>query len=253
MEFVKTKDGSNTLFSAKYQQHYHNPDDGAINESLSKHIIPTFEFQNHKEELNILDICFGLGYNTFSTIYYARQNGLNKKLNIYSPELDGELVKSLENFDFPKEFEDMKNIIQTVAKTKKYEDDYLKIEVNIGDAREYIQSFEKETFDIVYQDAFSSEVNTELWTKEYFDDINKICKEDCVISTYAIATPIRLSMNEAGLYIYEHRPVKRKITLACKQKQDIMGKYIDMDLKRQRNKEARAIYDNKTINKAEPC
>lgn len=45
---VATKDGSNTLFSARYNQHYHNPDDGAIQESLTKHIIPTLEF--HKEK-----------------------------------------------------------------------------------------------------------------------------------------------------------------------------------------------------------
>ncbi len=253
MELIKTQDGSNTLYSAKYNQHYHNVDDGAINEALSKHIIPTFEFQKDKDELNILDICFGLGYNTFSTIYYARKNNLNQKLNIYSPELDGDLVRSLEHFEFPSEFEDMEHIIKTLALENKYEDDSLKIEINIGDAREYIKSFDENFFDIVYQDAFSSEVNNELWTKEYFDDINTICKTDCVMSTYAIATPIRLSMYEAGFIIYQHRPVKRKITLACKQKQEIMGKYIDMDLKQTRNKEARALYDNKTINKPEPC
>ena len=33
---VYTKDGSNTLFSKFYNQHYHNPDDGAINEALTK-------------------------------------------------------------------------------------------------------------------------------------------------------------------------------------------------------------------------
>jgi hypothetical protein len=50
---ASTKDGSNTLFSQKYNQHYHNPDDGAINESLSKHIIPTLTFHKDKKELNI--------------------------------------------------------------------------------------------------------------------------------------------------------------------------------------------------------
>ena len=73
---VPTKDGSNTLFSKLYNQHYHNPDDGAINEALSKHIIPAFTFHKQKKELNILDICFGIGYNTFSTIYYCLQNNL---------------------------------------------------------------------------------------------------------------------------------------------------------------------------------
>ena len=240
---VSTKDGSNTLFSLKYNQHYHNPDDGAINESLSKHILPTFKFHENKKELKILDICFGIGYNTFSTLYYIIKYNLDIKVSIYSPELDGNLVKSLENFEFPKEFEKIKHIIKEVAKNLKYEDKNIKIEVNIGDARKYIKTLEKKSFDIIYQDAFSSDVNTELWTKEYFDDIYNLCKDDCVMSTYSVATPIRLSMNEAGFYIYEYRPVKRKITLATKIKKDILGKYIDMDLKRERNKDARAIYD----------
>lgn len=240
---VATKDGSNTLFSKLYNQHYHNPDDGAINEALSKHIIPAFTFHKNKSELTILDICFGIGYNTFSTIYYCLQNNLNIKLNIFSPELDGNLVKSLENFEFPKEFDSIKHIINSIAKTSKYEDENLKIEVFIGDARNYIKRLEKNSFDIIYQDAFSSDVNFELWTKEYFDDIYKLCNDSCIMSSYAIATPIRLSMYEAGFFIYENRPVKRKITLAFKQKQDLIEKYVDMELKKQRNKEAVALHD----------
>ncbi len=240
---VATKDGSNTLFSKLYNQHYHNPDDGAINEALSKHIIPAFAFHKDKKELNILDICFGIGYNTFSTIYYCLQNSLNIKLNIFSPELDGNLVKSLENFAFPKEFDSIKHIINSIAQTSKYEDEKIKIEVFIGNARDYIRSFEKNSFDIIYQDAFSSDVNFELWTKEYFDDIYRLCKDSCIISSYAVATPIRLSMNEAKFFIYEHRPVKRKITLAFKNKQNILGKFVDMELKKQRNKAAVALHD----------
>ncbi|MFA6741857.1 MAG: MnmC family methyltransferase [Arcobacteraceae bacterium] len=240
---VSTKDGSNTLFSQKYNQHYHNPDDGAINEALSKHIIPAFTFHKNKKELNILDICFGIGYNTFSTIYYILKNNLDVKLNIFSPELDGNLVKSLETFEFPKEFETIKHIIKSIAQTCKYEDENIKIEVFIGNARDYAKNLENSSFDIIYQDAFSSDVNFELWTKEYFDDIYKLCKKDCIMSSYAVATPIRLSMNEAGFFIYEHRPVKRKITLAFKQKQELIGKFVDMELKKQRNKEAVALYD----------
>ena len=240
---VTTKDGSNTLFSELCNQHYHNPDDGAINEALSKHIIPAFTFHKEKKELNILDICFGIGYNTFSTIYYCIQNNLDVKLNFYSPELDGNLIKSLENFEFPKEFEDIEHIINSIAKTSKYEDEKIKIEVFVFNARDYIKSLKENSFDIVYQDAFSSDVNFELWTKEYFDDIYKLCNHSCIISSYAIATPIRLSMYEAGFFIYENRPVKRKITLAFKQKQDLIEKYVDMELKKQRNKEAVALHD----------
>ncbi len=240
---VSTKDGSNTLFSQFYNQHYHNPDDGAINEALTKHIIPTFTFHQNKKELTILDICFGIGYNTFSTIYYVLQNNLDVKLNFYSPELDGNLIKSLKNFPFPKEFENIKHIIDSISQTSKYEDEKIKIEVFVGNARDYIKSLKPNSFDIVFQDAFSSDVNFELWTKEYFDDIYKLCKEDCIMSSYAIATPIRLSMYEANFLIYEHRPVKRKITLATKKEQNLLGKFIDMELKKQRNTKALALYD----------
>jgi tRNA U34 5-methylaminomethyl-2-thiouridine-forming methyltransferase MnmC len=242
-DIVKTKDGSNTLFSHKYGQHYHNPDDGAIEESLSKHIIPCLEFHRSKKELNILDICFGLGYNTLSTLYYLQKNNLDMKVNIYSPELDGNLISSLKDFTFPNEFANIEHIIKTLAKTQYYEDEKIRIQINIGDARKYIKSFQKDFFDVIYQDAFSSEVNMELWTKEYFDDIYTISKEDAIMSTYAIATPIRLSMYEAGFYIYEHRPVKRKISLALKNQKDFFAKYIDMELKKQRNTQAKAIYD----------
>ena len=240
---VATKDGSNTLFSKLYNQHYHNPDDGAINEALSKHIIPAFTFHKDKFELNILDICFGIGYNTFSTIYYCLSNNLDVKLNFYSPELDGNLIKSLKDFPFPKEFENIKHIIDSISQTSKYEDEKIKIEVFVGNARDYIKSLKPNSFDIVFQDAFSSDVNFELWTKEYFDDIYKLCKEDCIMSSYAIATPIRLSMYEANFLIYEHRPVKRKITLATKKEQNLLGKFIDMELKKQRNTKALALYD----------
>ena len=240
---VKTNDGSNTLYSDKYNQHYHNLNDGAINEALSKHIIPTLSYKENQKNLNILDICFGLGYNTFSTLYYIQKNSLNHKVNIYSPELDGDLVRSLENFDFPKEFDFIKHIIKQVSQTNKYEDENIKIEVAIDDARKYLKTFDDDFFDIVYQDAFSSEVNMELWTKEYFDDLYRISQKDSIMSTYSIATPVRLSMYEAGYYIYEYAPIKRKSSLCFKTSQEKIGKFIDMELKKQRNKKAKAIYD----------
>ena len=243
-KLVTTSDGSHTLFSKKYNQHFHNTEDGGLSEALNKHTIPAFTYFQDKKELNILDICFGLGYNTFATIYYILKNNLDIKINIYSPEFDLDLIKSLKDFTFPKEFNEFKNIINELSNNQKYEDEKIKIEVFIGDAREYLKTFPKDFFDIVYQDAFSSEVNKELWTKEYFEDIYKISKENSILTTYAISTNIRLSMYEAGFFIYETRPTKRKITLAFKQEQLIIGKYIDMELKKIRNKEAKALFDS---------
>lgn len=246
-EYIITQDGSHTLYSKRYNQYFHDIDTGAVQESLSKHVIPALTFHENRQKLNILDICFGIGYNTFSTIYYILKNKLDIKLNIYSPELDLKLIKSLYTFNFPKEFDSIKPIIEAIATKQQYKDANVEIEVFIGDARQYIQNLRN--IDIVYQDAFSSDVNKELWTVEYFKDIYLVCSSDAIITTYSVSTPVRLSMNEAGFEIYEIKPIKKKQTIAFKKKQNIDAKYIDMQLKKQRNKEAKPIYDNKTINK----
>lgn len=240
--FVKTNDGSNTLYSKKYKQHFHDIKTGAIKESLYKHVIPALGYHKEKSTLRILDICFGIGYNTLSTIYYVQKNNLNIKLEIFSPEFDLELIKSLKDFDYPLEFKNIQHIIKELAQNFKYEDENIHIELFIGDARKYIKTLN--SIDVVYQDAFSSEVNVELWSVEYFKDIYKVCNKDCILTSYSIATPVRLSLFEAGFEIYEINPTgKTKQSIALKQKKDIDAKYIDMNLKRQRNKDAIAIYD----------
>lgn len=240
-ELIKTEDGSNTLFSKKYNQPFHDLKTGAIKESLTKHVIPAFTFHKQKKHLRILDICFGIGYNTLSTLYYILKNNLNISIEIFSPEFDFTLIKSLKDFDYPEEFNEIKPIIEQLSNTLKYHSQNISITICIGDARQYIKKIEN--IDIVYQDAFSAEVNKELWTVQYFTDIYNLCNNKAVVTTYAVSTNIRLSMNEAGFEIYEIRPVKKKQTLAFKTKQNIEAKYIDMELKKQRNKEAKAIYD----------
>ena len=241
---VKTYDGSNTLFSKKYKQHFHDVRTGAVKEALTKHIIPSFEYHKkyNKKSLKILDICFGLGYNTLATIYYIRKNSLDIKIQLYSPELDFKLINSLKEFEYPQEFEELKPIIQELCTNRVYKNESLNIDLFIGDAREYIKTLDE--IDIVYQDAFSSEVNSELWSVEYFKDIYNATSKDCIITTYSIATNVRLSLYEAGFEIYEINPTgKRKQSLALKHKQELEAKYIDMELKKERNSQARAIYD----------
>lgn len=196
-----SKDGSYTAYSKEYDEHYHSTKDGALNESLLKHVHPAFKIKQNQDTLNILDICFGLGFNTLATIYYHKKNSLTCKLNIYSPELDSSLVKSLTEFSYPKEFEEFKHIITILVNSGVYSDDNLHVEVFLGDAREYIKKF-NDKFDIVYQDAFSPSTNPILWTKEYFADIKKASKEDMVLTTYSTALATRLALYENGFNLY---------------------------------------------------
>jgi len=237
-----SEDGSFTAYSKEYEEHYHSTKDGALHESFTKHVVPAFKLQQNKSEINILDICYGLGFNTLATLLYHKQNSLNAKLNIYSPELDASLVKSLQDFSYPKEFEEFRDIIDAISTKGVYEDDFFYIEVFLGDAREYIKRFNNK-FDIVYQDAFSPSTNPILWTKEYFCDIKKSIKEDGLLTTYSTALATRLALYENGFNVYLNSGEGfRSATVASPQKLSSF-KEIDMPHKISCNPDALSLRD----------
>ena len=197
-----SEDGSYTAYSKEYDEHYHSTKDGALHESLVKHVIPAFKIKQNQDEINILDICYGLGFNTLATLYYAKKNNIRSKINIYSPELDASLVKSLKNFTYPKEFDEFKEIVSELCENGVYDNGVWHVEIFLGDAREYVKTFEYNKFDIVYQDAFSPSTNPVLWTYEYFSDIKKCIKEDGILTTYSTALATRLALYENSFNVY---------------------------------------------------
>jgi tRNA U34 5-methylaminomethyl-2-thiouridine-forming methyltransferase MnmC len=228
---VLTKDGSITLKSEKYNECYHSSE-GAYTESLYKHVLPGFKaaerFDYYGDEIRILDICFGLGYNTLTAVLHKPKN---VKLKIFSPELDADLVKSLKNFKYPEEFKNLLSVINELSENFYYKSSDVEIEVFAGDAREYIKKLEN--IHIVYQDAFSPKVNGELWSMEYFRDISNILNKSGIITTYSVATPVRCAFYKLGMKIYTH-PYNniRKGTIASYKELDFPKVNFEEKLKR---------------------
>ncbi len=199
---IKSADGSYTAYSKEYDEHYHSTKDGALFESLKKHVEPAFMVKSGAKEITILDICFGLGFNTLAMLYHRQKNAPDVKLRIFSPELDSSLVAGLLDFSYPDEFEEFLPIIAALVNNGVYEDDTTHIELFLGDARVYVKEFAPKTFDVVFQDAFSPASNPVLWTREYFADIKNIIKDDGVLTTYSIALPTRLALYENGFGLF---------------------------------------------------
>ena len=241
-ELVLCEDGSNTLFSKEFNEPYHSTKDGALHESLEKHVKPAFAIKKDAKKLVILDICFGLGYNTFATLYFIKKNNLKTKVHILSPEFDKELIESLDIFKYPKEFDNIKHIIKAISQNLFYEDEQFKIEILLGDARIEVPKI-KEQIDVIYQDAFSPAHNPLLWTKEFFADMAKLSKEDSILTTYSTAAAIRLGLYENGFFIFIHRAeLMRYSTMASMQMLEGF-EYIDMELKKVRNPVAKSFRD----------
>lgn len=208
---VQSEDGSFTAYSKEFDEHYHSTKDGALQESLQKHVIPALLHVRDKEEIFILDICFGLGFNTLATLYYMKLHGIKKRVTIYSPEFDKELIASLQNFKYPEIFDEFMPIIFALSTKGEYKDerlypeDTLHVSLYLGDAREFLHTC-KQSFDIVYQDAFSPSSNPILWTKEYFSDIARVIKKDGILTTYSISLATRLALHVNGFRIYLYEP-----------------------------------------------
>ena len=60
---IKTQDGSYSLRSLVFHENFHSVT-GALNETRSKFIAPSNLKRFNGRSLNVLDICFGLGYNS---------------------------------------------------------------------------------------------------------------------------------------------------------------------------------------------
>ncbi len=204
---IESKDGSFTLYSEEFSEHYHSVKDGALSESLYKHVIPALSI-NNKSKLIIFDSNFGLGFNTLTTIYSLFNS--DRKVEIYSTEIDKELISKLKNFPYPKIFNELKDIIEKISNGENYDNGKFKVNLYIGDTREFLEKLENIKFDIVYQDAFSPNKSPRLWSVEYFALIKKSMSCDGILTTYSTSTPVRLALHENGfkIYSYKHEKVR---------------------------------------------
>ncbi|MBD3809119.1 MAG: hypothetical protein IE884_01150 [Sulfuricurvum sp.] len=242
MKWVQSDDGSYTAYSPEYNEHYHSTKDGALNESLKKHIEPAFTLHKGKDHLRIIDICFGLGFNTLLSLYYRGTYCPDITLEIYSPELNGDLIASLVDFPYPDIFEPYRNVINDIVTLGGYEDERTQITVDIIDARVAMRQLEGE-WDVCYQDAFSPQTNPLLWTKEYFGDISRLMGGDGVVTTYSTALATRLALYENGFNVYLNRGEGYRNATIASRRELIEYEKVDMEHKIACNPEAKSLRD----------
>ncbi|MBN2871009.1 MAG: hypothetical protein JXK04_08665, partial [Campylobacterales bacterium] len=170
----------------------------------------------------------------------------DKTLEIYSPELDGDLVASLVDFPYPELFEPYRNIITDLSAGGGYEDERTRITVEITDARKAMRELE-EGWDVCYQDAFSPSVNPVLWTREYFADVARLMGEDGIVTTYSTALATRLALYENGLGVYLNAGEGyRNATIATRRELSGFEK-VDMEHKIRCNPSARPLSDENPV------
>ena len=203
---VLTKDGSYSLRSAFFQENFHSLL-GALEETKSK-FTATSNLQRFKgKSLNVLDICFGLGYNSASLL----DELITQKsyLNLYALEIDKKpLEYSLRNESFFKLWAPkVRTIFESLNRKDYFEDKFFKCSVLWGDAREKINIIPSSIkFDLIYLDGFSPQKCPQVWTIEFLSKVTENLNSQGYLITYSSSAAVRKTLRNLGLEIFTIKP-----------------------------------------------
>ena len=214
MQKFTTKDSSVTFYNPKYNEYYHSKT-GAVEEAVEKYAKPTKIAELARiGSLRILDICFGLGYNSCAAIDAALLANPDCLIEITALENDEEILSKIQaiNPDFRHY-----DIIRALAIKKAYKKDNIKLELIMGDAKKTIKNLEP-GFDAVFLDPFSPKQQPEMWTENFFRDIHKLMKKGAILATYSCARVVKDNLRQVGFELRDGPKVGRRspATLAVK-------------------------------------
>ncbi len=197
---VITGDGSVSVYMDEYGETMHTTS-GAYEEAYRKHILPSGILSVEKPVVRILDVGFGLGYNTLCLIEEMRKLKRKTGIEIVGLEYDRSYSDIISSISFSDSRETIYRSIKSLFVDGFVEDDNWSAVIVFGDARKSVHTLKGQLFDAVFHDPFSPSKNPELWTVEFFRKIASLMNDNAVLTTYSSAFQIRRAMFEAGLNI----------------------------------------------------
>ena len=208
-----TADGSFTFFSTEFDESFHSHY-GARQESFLKFVQPTLLDQKaHRSKIQLLDICYGLGYNTAAALQTIWQLNPNCKIETIGLEVNISVPQVaiahnlFDNWDY-----EHIGILSELASQQEVNRQNLHAQLLIGDARSCIQQVYQSGFraDAVFLDPFSPPQCPQLWTIEFINLVSQCLKADGLLATYSCAAAVRTAMKAACLQIGSTPPVGRR-------------------------------------------
>jgi len=221
-KLVITADGSQSIADSRTGETFHSIN-GAITESQLVFISNGLEFfriQNPIQQLDVLEIGFGTGLNAWLSLLKAtdwKQQIAYTALEAFP--LDISLTEKLNYFEsaemqFDKQdflslhLSDWEKPVQLTA--------YFQLTKINQDLLEF--SAKASSFDVIYFDAFSPNVQPELWTEEIFSRLYLSLKSGGVLVTYSARGDVKNALRSVGFTVKRlpGPPGKRHVIRALK-------------------------------------
>lgn len=199
-----TADGSYTFFSEEFGEAFHSRQ-GAKAEAFEKFAIATHLAERAmRSQLCLLDVCYGLGYNTAAALETIGQINPHCHVTVYALELDPTVpLGAIEPELLVCWTDPVKEVLRSLAQEQICQRPNLDAHLLLGDARQTIQTLVQQGFqaDAILFDPFSPRRCPQLWTVEFFGQVARCLAPKGILSTYSRSAAVRSAMRLAGLQI----------------------------------------------------
>jgi tRNA U34 5-methylaminomethyl-2-thiouridine-forming methyltransferase MnmC len=209
-----TEDGSYTFFSAEFGECYHSIS-GAREEAEKKFILSSGLVEKAQEQnnLKILDICYGLGYNCAAALEAIWRVNRDCRVELVALENDAlvPLAAVKENL-LTAWMPPIPAYLSDFASNYALDLPNVRGKLLIGDARETIQKVIDEGWqpEAIFLDPFSPGKCPQLWTVEFLALVAKCLSPTGYLVTYSCAASVRTALQLAGLHIGATKSVGRR-------------------------------------------
>jgi tRNA U34 5-methylaminomethyl-2-thiouridine-forming methyltransferase MnmC len=197
-----TQDGSFTFFSSEFGESFHSSQ-GAKSEAFQKFVQATHLIEKAQQpHIKLLDVCYGLGYNTAAALETIWQVNPTCQVEWYGLEIDATVpigAIDLLTIWTP----EIQAILTSLAYDHRCQTPLLNAQLLIGDARQTIQILHQAQFqaDGIFFDPFSPRRCPQLWTVEFFRAIAPHLAPTGILATYSRAAATRSALLSAGFSI----------------------------------------------------
>ncbi len=208
-----TADGSFTFFSDEFGETFHSCQ-GAKQEAELKFIEPTqIKQKAHQPSIKLLDICYGLGYNSASALANIWVINPHCQVELIGLELDVKIPQTAIAHQLLDQWsEPIPMMLAKLAKVGELQTKQLTAKLLIGDARVTIQQVCNMGFkaDAIFLDPFSGPKCPQLWTVEFLGKVADCLTPTGHLATYSCAASVRTALLKTGLKISSTTPVGRR-------------------------------------------
>jgi tRNA U34 5-methylaminomethyl-2-thiouridine-forming methyltransferase MnmC len=197
-----TDDGSFTFFSEEFGETFHSVQ-GARSEAFQKFAAATHLRQRAVQPtLTILDVCYGLGYNTAAALEVIWEINPDCRVVVHGLELDGTvpqaaIAPALLAAWSPR----VQAILRAIAEAQRCQLPQLDARLWLGDARQTLPLLVQNGFqaEAIFLDPFSPRCCPQLWTVEFLAQVAQCLAPGGRLATYSRSAAVRSALLKAGL------------------------------------------------------